>query len=196
MSIYAPTNGYTALLKDKFYDDLEVAIDDLGSYKDRVIMAGDFNARIGENVDGVFDDRCVRYCMRGRLNDNGERMLDLCSQQRLLVADNMVRPSMRRNEGAWYHLSSKRWFIIDHILISQKLRSQIRTCEVDSELQLWTDHNAVVLTLSLRRRFKFVYGLKLTNHFMLRGMSSVSGPIVVHVLLQLVRRMTNLCERN
>jgi exonuclease III len=155
VSTYSPTNGYTNAKKDVYYQVLEDAIQGLVGYDHSIVIGGDFNARIGDNDDGIFDHCCGKFSMKGKLNDNGSRMLDLCSDIDLVVADTYVRPSVRRREGTWYHLPTKKWFTIDHFLISKRLRSQIKSCEVDSELKLWTDHNAVVLTLKLKRYFKF-----------------------------------------
>jgi hypothetical protein len=40
------------------------------------------------------------------------------------------------------------------VLISKKLKFQIKACEVDAEFELWTDHQGVVLKLKLKKKFK------------------------------------------
>lgn len=145
ISTYAPTNSSSVSVKNQYYEELSIAISKLPScYRRRLIFGGDFNARIG----GVHEC-CGKFNMKGETNNNGERLLDFCLTQDLIIGDTLLRPTVRRKEGTWYHSPSKKWFIIDHILASKVFRKQITKCQVDGNFELWSDHRAVVADFQL-----------------------------------------------
>jgi len=73
---YAPTNDTEDDKKDDFYEQLQVAIDRLGK-KDITLVMGDFNAKIGDDNTG-YESIMGRHGL-GQMNENGERLADLCA---------------------------------------------------------------------------------------------------------------------
>jgi hypothetical protein len=72
-----------------------------------LVICGDFNARIGENENGIFDEVCGKFNTKGVLNDNGNRMINLCRDLELVVADTIRPKVIRKNHGTWYHDGKK-----------------------------------------------------------------------------------------
>jgi len=157
VSVYSPTNGSTDKAKEGFYLRLQewMRTNLSMEYRNCLIVCGDFNARIGGNEDGRFNGCCGRFNMNGKTNDNGERLLELCLDAELVVANTIKLPRVKKNHGTWFHEPSKKWFTIDHILVSKNFRKRIIECEVDNLVdRLWSDHKPVRLKLELKKKFK------------------------------------------
>src|SRR6476661_4578261 len=79
---YLPTTGYEDEEVEKLYDQLEEI---LGKQKgtDNVIVMGDFNAVVGEGKE----DRVVGKFGLGKINDRGERSIEFCSSQHLVITN-------------------------------------------------------------------------------------------------------------
>ena len=74
VSVYAPTLDSSVDVKDRFYDVLYSTLRRI-SGNDKIILLGDFNARVGRNRDifhGVIGHHGV-----GNMNSSGLRLLSL-----------------------------------------------------------------------------------------------------------------------
>ena len=91
ISAYAPTTP--ACKKDpdqreEFYTQLDSCIDKIAN-RDIVIVAGDFNAKVGSgwhdfpSVVGKFG--------KGHVNTNGERLIELCSKHELCISNTLFK---------------------------------------------------------------------------------------------------------
>ena len=133
-------------------------------FRKSIIICGDFNARIGGNIDGRYDFCCGKFKMNGDINDNGERMIELCRNLELVVSDTIKLPVTKYNHGSWYHCPSKKWFALDHILVNKNMRERIEFCEVDNQVEnLWSDHKPVRLQLTLKKKYKMIHKKKEKN---------------------------------
>ena len=79
---YLPTTDYEDEEVEKLYDQLEEI---LGKQKgtDNVIVMGDFNAVVGEGKE----DRVVGKFGLGKRNDRGERLIEFCKSQNLVITN-------------------------------------------------------------------------------------------------------------
>ena len=75
ISAYALTLASTAEAKDKFYDDLSAAIRRIPD-RELLFIAGDLNVRVG--VDHNSWLTCLGQFGIGKMNENGQRLLELC----------------------------------------------------------------------------------------------------------------------
>ena len=82
MSAYAPTLCSTAEEKDDFYGQLETAIKEIPA-SEHLYLLGDFNARIGS--DHFLWPQCIGHFGVAKLNENGQRLLELCSFHDLIT---------------------------------------------------------------------------------------------------------------
>ena len=113
VSAYAPTMTNPDEVKDKFYDDLDNIIS-ATSRTDKLILLGDFNARVGTDHqpwEGVIGLEGV-----GKCNSNGLLLLRKCAEHDLLIT-NTVFKLPNRNKTSWMHPRSKHWHLIDYVIV-------------------------------------------------------------------------------
>ena len=75
LSVYAPTLMFSQEVKDKFYETLEEKVSQIPRYESLYLL-GDFNARVGSDWQAWLT--CLGYFGVGKLNENGQRLLELC----------------------------------------------------------------------------------------------------------------------
>ena len=84
VSVYSPHLCSSVYVKDRFYDTLHSTLQRI-SQDDKIILLGDFNARIGRNHDiwhGVIGHHSV-----GNMNSRGLRLFSLCSELGLAITN-------------------------------------------------------------------------------------------------------------
>ena len=79
---YAPTETSDDAAKDKFYDDLSVAVNHTSRH-DVTIVMGDLNASIGSAR--IAHRGFIGPVCSGFANDNGSRLLDFCASNDLRI---------------------------------------------------------------------------------------------------------------
>ena len=84
---YAPTNDNEDQVKDQFYHRLQSVIDNFPE-RDVTILMGDFNAKIGS--DNIGYEEVMGQHGLGVMNDNGERLADLCALNKLVLGVSVV----------------------------------------------------------------------------------------------------------
>ena len=97
VQIYAPTEVATEDDKDDFYNKLQVVLDKLPK-KDVNIVMGDANAKIGSDNTG-YEDIMGRHGL-GTMNNNGERLADMCAFNRLIIGGSIF-PHKRIHKITW-----------------------------------------------------------------------------------------------
>ena len=117
MSVYAPTLCSEEDTKDKFYEELDCAIKKLPT-NEHLYLLGDFNARIG--TENAARPRCIGHISVWRLNDNGQRLLELCSLHDMCISNTFfaTKPCHR---VSWRHPRSRHWHQLDLIITRRSL---------------------------------------------------------------------------
>ncbi|TNN13054.1 Craniofacial development protein, partial [Schistosoma japonicum] len=89
VSAYAPTDCSSDEVKDEFYSKLSDLLQK-ARRSDIIIMAGDFNAQVGRLSE---NERHLGGCygVAAQRTDNGDRLLQLCSDNRLFLANTNFR---------------------------------------------------------------------------------------------------------
>ena len=132
-------------VKDKFYDDVDSVIS-AATWTDKLILLGDFNARVGTNHqtwEGVIGSEGV-----GKCNSNGLLLLKKCAEYELLITNTVFRlPTCRKT--LWMHPHSKHWHLIDYVIVGRKDRQDVRVTKTMCGADCWTDHRLVVRELNL-----------------------------------------------
>ena len=142
ISAYAPTNAYEIDQKLEFYDNLQKITSAIPS-KQSLYIGADFNARVGRTKRG--DDEWTKVLGnfgRGQLNDNGQLLLEFCTQNELRICNSFFK---HRYYGSWKHPRSKTWHQIDHILCRCSMSHLNSDCYVEPLAECWTDHQMVIL---------------------------------------------------
>ncbi|VDM03840.1 unnamed protein product [Schistocephalus solidus] len=94
---YAPTMTSSDAAKDKFYEDLHALLATVPKL-DKLIVLGNFNARIG--TDHAAWQRVLGPQGLGRCNDNGLLLLRTCAEHHLLLTNTFFHlPTRRRPRG-------------------------------------------------------------------------------------------------
>ena len=142
---YAPTDTSDDDLKATFYETLDHNLRRVSPH-DIVIILGDINATIGPNRDGV--EHVVGPFTSTSTNDNGDRMIELCSSHNLKVASTWFQ-HRQIHTTSWYSNTGVTSKTIDHILISGRWKV-LSDCRVFRSAELGsTDHRLVAAKLHL-----------------------------------------------
>ncbi|VDL87788.1 unnamed protein product [Schistocephalus solidus] len=108
-SPYPP--GCWDAVKDKFYDDPHALLGTVPN-DDKLIVLGDFNARVGTDhgPHGL-----------GSCNDKGLLFLRTCAEHRLLQTNTFFRLPTRE-KATWMHPRLRHWQLLDYVLIRRQDR--------------------------------------------------------------------------
>ena len=91
LRVYAPTTDAKEEDIEKFYADLQQAIDQV-SAKDTILIAGDFKAKAGVGEDPPV----VGKFGLGKRIEAGNRLVQFCQEDRLLIANTLFEQRKRR----------------------------------------------------------------------------------------------------
>ena len=113
---YAPTLNSSEQEKDDFYDLLREVISNV-QHRDKLVLMGDFNARVGSDNHswkGVLGPHGV-----GRMNSNGLRLLIICRDFDLSITNTFYQqPNCRKT--TWIHPRSKDWHLLDYVITKRR----------------------------------------------------------------------------
>jgi len=104
ISAYAPTLLASDEDKDEFCQQLSDLLSSITAGHD-ITLLGDFNARVGADADS-WTSVIGRFGV-GKINENGQRLLELCSLFNLSVASSFFKGSLR-SKLTWMHPRSRR----------------------------------------------------------------------------------------
>uniref|UniRef100_A0A183SEX3 Endo/exonuclease/phosphatase domain-containing protein n=1 Tax=Schistocephalus solidus TaxID=70667 RepID=A0A183SEX3_SCHSO len=127
ISAYAPPMTSSDAAKDEFYEDLHALLATV-SKVDKLIVLGDFNARVGTDRatwQGVLGPHGLRSC-----NDNGLLLLHTCAEHRLLLTNTFFRLPTRE-KATWMHPPSRRRQLLDYVLVRRQDRQDVLPCGHD-----------------------------------------------------------------
>lgn len=148
LSVYAPTMTHTEDSKASFYDSLRNCLKSIPQH-DKVILMGDFNARVGCSSDtwtGVLGPHGI-----GKMNSNGLLLLSLCQELRLAVTNTMFQLK-NIHKGTWMHPRSRTWHMLDYIIVRQRDMRDVCITRVMRGADCWTDHRLVRSFMYLKLR--------------------------------------------
>ena len=145
ISAYAPTLSSTTEVKDKFYDELAATIKKVPE-REPLFILGDFNARVG--ADNNSWPTCLGRFGIGKMNENGQRLLEFCCYYGLCVTNTFFNTKLQ-HRVSWRHPRSKHWHQLDLILTRRSsLPSTTITCSYQSA-DCDTDYSLVCCRVKL-----------------------------------------------
>ena len=121
VSAYAPTMTHTDESKDAFYDDLDRVLRDTRK-KDKLIVLGDFNARVG--ADNSLWPKTLGKHGIGKCNSNGELLLSECAAHDLLITNTTFHQAAKF-KATWMHPRSKHWHMLDYVIVRRRDRRDV-----------------------------------------------------------------------
>lgn len=145
---YAPTDCSSDDDKDDFYSKLDTLLR-RAPKSDIVILAGDLNAKVGRltatesHLGGAFGIESLR-------SDNGDRLLNLCSDHRLYLTSTSFRHRSRRSATWRPPCANQAWTQIDHIAVTYRWRGCVQDCRSYWNTSVDSDHALVCAKISLR----------------------------------------------
>lgn len=99
VSVYAPTLRAPQEIKDRFYDELEATVKNIPS-REPLYLLGDFNARVGADRDSW--PSCLGHHGIGKLNENGQRLLEFCTYHHLCITNTYFQAKLI-HKVSWRH---------------------------------------------------------------------------------------------
>ena len=148
ISAYAPTLASTAEAIDMFYKDISAAIWRIPD-REPLFIAGDFNARVG--VDHNSWPTCLGQFGTGKMNENGQHLLELCCHHGLYVS-NTICNTKPLHRVSWRHPRSEHWHQLDLILTRRVDLSSIKITRSYQSADCDTDHSLVCNNVKLRAK--------------------------------------------
>ena len=148
ISAYAPTLSASSDVKDQFYCQLDDLLSTIPK-KDHVYILGDFNARVGSNYEAW--PECLGKHGIGKINDNGQRLLELCSSYHLCTTSSFF-PNKVHHRASWMHPRSKHWHQLDHVITTRSQLSSVRNTRTYHSADCNTDHSLVLSKVVLKPR--------------------------------------------
>lgn len=146
LSAYAPTLTSPDDQKDAFYLQLSETLSKIDRGH-RIIILGDLNARVGSNTN-AWPDVLGPHGV-GSMNENGQRLLELCATHRLCIPSTFFKGSPW-SKMTWQHPRSKRWHQLDHVITQKKHLQDIIHCRTMHSADCDTDHSLVRCKLKLK----------------------------------------------
>ncbi|BHF72107.1 hypothetical protein SprV_0401517000 [Sparganum proliferum] len=146
ISAYAPPLTSPMAARDKFYEDLHALLTTV-SKADKLIVLGDFNARVGTDHTawrGVLGP----HGLRGS-NDNGLLLLRTCAEHRLILT-NTFFCLPEREKSTWRHPRSRQWHLLDYVLVRRRDQRDVLVTKAIAGADGWTDHRLVISKMRIR----------------------------------------------
>ena len=153
ISVYAPTLNYQAEEKDQFYEQLSDLVRSIPK-EEQLFLLGDFNARVGNDNESW--SSCLGKFGEGKMNENGQRLLELCTIHNLCITNSFFQ-TKPQHKVSWMHPRSKRWHQLDLIITRRPLLKNILLSRTYHSADCDSDHSLVCCKVKLRPK-KFYIG--------------------------------------
>ena len=148
ISAYAPTLTSQDDAKDKFYDELGTTLSHCPP-KEFLYILGDFNARVG--ADHQSWPTCLGMFGIGKMNSNGQRLLELCCHHNLCITNTFFH-TKPQHKVSWRHPRSKHWHQLDLIITRRSCLPEIKLTRTYHSADCDTDHSLVCSKVKLQAK--------------------------------------------
>ena len=143
--VYALTTETTEEEVEEFYEQIRTAFE-MSQSQDIVLVAGDFNARVGS--DSFFLEVCGRHGL-GMQNDRGKRLLNFCRGHDLFVTSTAFKHHDRRRY-TWQSPGVDYRNQTDFILVKNRWKICAENSRIYPGPDCWSDHNLVGAVVRLK----------------------------------------------
>lgn len=145
---YSPTNDANDDEKDTFYNQLQSVLHRTPKH-DMVIVMGDLNAKVGKDNTGK--EACMGAHGIGQLNENGERLLDFCEINGLVVC-NTIFAHKDIHKYTWVSPDKRTKNQIDYIMINKRWRRSVIDARTYRGADINSDH--ILLRAKIQLKLK------------------------------------------
>ena len=137
---YAPTEESEDVEKDQFYDELQQVLEETPRH-DIIIIAGDFNAKVGREVE-AYAPSIGRESLHEQSNDNGSRLASFALSNDLVIGGTIFAHK-NIHKQTWKSPDNRTFNQIDHILINKKHRGALQDVRSMRGAECGSDHYMV-----------------------------------------------------
>lgn len=142
ITIYAPNEDDRVETRNKFWEELTLTLENA---KGKVIIAGDFNSRVGikdkttASVLGIHGEETR--------SNNGKKMIEFCILNNMIITNTFYQ---HKEKHKYTRVAPTRQekSIIDYILVEKKNRRDVRDVRVKRGLEINSDHYALVAVMN------------------------------------------------
>ncbi|KAK3777294.1 hypothetical protein RRG08_064832 [Elysia crispata] len=145
IQVYAPTTDYDDEEAEKFYEDLENAIEKKCA---NTVIMGDFNAKIGVKDEDEENEWIGPFGI-GTRNERGEKLIDFCTANRLFVTNSFFKKP-RPRYWTWESPGGDYKNQIDFILTTDK--TTIQNTEIITKVDIGSDHRMVRSRMTINKK--------------------------------------------
>ena len=161
IQVYAPTSASTEEELEEFYETLRKEIDSK-KRQDILIIAGDFNAKVGRKRNKE-ENGTVGNAGLGERNERREIFVDFALANQLAIKNTMFQKHPRRLYS-WTSPDGITKNQIDYILIEKRWTTTMQDITTKPNADCDTDHKLLVATLKLKHKKKFTRPIRYHFH--------------------------------
>ena len=171
ISVYIPQRKRKAPDQNDTYNELESLLAKVGQ-RDCVILMGDFNSRLSRNIPG----KTGRWCIHTHRDSGGDRLLEIMTRFELRCVSTYFQPRKNHSNATYLNVQTdKPPSQIDHVIVSNRWATSVRSCEVKWGLSMQFfgrkyDHGLI--------QFKFKLRLKSLKRKSRKDFASLKDPTV------------------
>ena len=147
---YAPINDAEDEAKDAFYEQIQDLLSTVPD-RDMKIVLGDFNAKVGNC--NVGQEQVLGKHGLGTINENGVRLVSLCSANNLVIGGTMFNHK-NIHKYTWTSPDGKHRNQIDHVMIGRKRKKSLLDVRTYRGADIGSDHQLVLAKIKLKLKVK------------------------------------------
>ncbi|XP_018898500.1 craniofacial development protein 2 [Bemisia tabaci] len=134
LEVYGVNDDSTVAVKDQFFEELDEEIENIGHSREIVVL-GDLNGRTGRQLNS----KIVGPFGEATLNDNGNRIIDVCEQRGLKVLNGFYQHK-DIHKFTWVQPTRGLQSVIDYVIVKQDTSLKVQQVRVWRGLSCGSDH--------------------------------------------------------
>src|SRR5580692_11321670 len=139
-----PTSEHSDEEVEEMYEQLEELMSELKG-SDHVVIMGDWNAIVGEGRDELV----IGKFGLGVRNERGERIIEFCKRNKLVVTNTWFEQEKRRRY-TWKKPGDSGRYQIDYIVVRQRYTNSVKSSWSCPGADADSDHNLVAMKIKLK----------------------------------------------
>ncbi|XP_060881722.1 craniofacial development protein 2-like [Metopolophium dirhodum] len=143
---YAPTEDKEDEVKDIFYENLENECDRIPTNKVKILL-GDFNAKIGQEVE--YRPTIGKESLHRTSNDNGTRLVNFATTRNMIISSTTF-PHKDIHKETWVSPSGQIKNQIDHVAVDRRFKKCVMDVRSMRGSSAMSDHFIVRAKIKLR----------------------------------------------
>ena len=146
--VYAPDSRYDDLIVEEFFGTLQEEMNLLPP-TDKIILLGDFNASVGNNMQDDWSGVVGIYAV-GTNNTRGLKLLQFCAINDLFIANSIFKYKEKRRY-TWIS-PDRTEKQIDYNIMSKKLKPTLKNCRSYHSAEIGSDHSIVIANIDVKNQ--------------------------------------------